>query len=180
VDRATLEGKRDHALLAAMVGTGLRGVSLARADRADLTVRGGRSVLAYQGKGRSGKDALKPLEGWVLDALADYLTARGGDGELALFAGIGNRNRGRLSVDRIRRIVSARLDAAGVRREGIEPHSLRHTFATLAFLNGADKSAVQVALDHSSPETTEVYLHGQERLRGEAEAAVSRALGMGS
>src|SRR5262245_4783082 len=171
VDRSTLEGRRDYAILTLLLFTGRRGIELARADRADLLVRSGRKVLVYQGKGHAAKDAVAVLPTPVVGALADYLASRGEDGQPALFVGIGNRNRSRLAVDRIRRVVSRYLEAAGVKGAGISPHSLRHSFATFALLAGANVREVKAALDHASIETTEVYAHDADRLRGAAEEA---------
>lgn len=42
-------------------------------------------------------------------------------------------------------------------------HKLRHSFATNAVKHGAEVSALQRLLGHSSLQTTEQYLHAEER-----------------
>ena len=57
VDRSSLEGKRDHALLNLLIRTGLRDIEGARAIVGDPRQKGGEAVLRMPGKGRAGKDA---------------------------------------------------------------------------------------------------------------------------
>ena len=52
--------------------------------------------------------------------------------------------------------VSARR--AGITKP-IHPHTLRHSFATHLFDNGADLPVVQTLLGHTDPRQTMVYLH---------------------
>ena len=66
-------------------------------------------------------------------------------------------NRGtRLSVRRIQSIVRGAARRAGVHKK-ISPHSLRHTWATLARNAGLPLDTVQLLLGHESPRTTEMY-----------------------
>ena len=65
-------------------------------------------------------------------------------------------NRGtRLSVRRIQSIVRGAARRAGVHKK-ISPHSLRHTWATLARNAGLPLDTVQLLRGHESPRTTEL------------------------
>jgi integrase/recombinase XerD len=67
-------------------------------------------------------------------------------------------NRGtRLSVRRIQSIVRGAARRAGVHHKRISPHTMRHTWATLARNAGLPLDTVQLLLGHESPRTTEIY-----------------------
>ncbi|MBQ7606779.1 MAG: hypothetical protein IJU76_02205 [Desulfovibrionaceae bacterium] len=79
IDRSTLKGLRDYALLAVMVTTGLREISTVRANVEDMRALGDVVVLYYQGKGHDERveyvKLAEPFEG----AVREYLRSRGGD-----------------------------------------------------------------------------------------------------
>ncbi|HEX6288083.1 MAG TPA: tyrosine-type recombinase/integrase [Herpetosiphonaceae bacterium] len=54
--------------------------------------------------------------------------------------------------------------AQQARRTKVTPHSLRHTFVTLALKGGASLSKVQAAARHADPKTTMRYAHDQDAL----------------
>jgi integrase len=85
--------------------------------------------------------------------LAKILAAHVGrrtDGPLFMAAGR------RLSTRQIQRIVTARVQEAGVTKP-ITAHSLRHSFATRLYNQTGDIRLVQQALRHTHVTTTEVY-----------------------
>ena len=59
----------------------------------------------------------------------------------------------------------------------ITPHSLRHTFATLATERGADLDDLQDAMGHADPRTTRRYQRSARRLERDPAHLVSAALG---
>ncbi len=167
IDRTSEAGKRDYAMASLMVRNGLRIIELQRANVGDLETRQGRKILRVRGKGRDEKDEFTILAEPTEEALLDYLASRGDPrDDQPLFVGVGGRNRGRrLTRWTIRQRVTNYLKAAGVKRERVTPHSLRHSFITLAIEGGATIEEAQIAARHRSIETTRRYFHEHDRLQ---------------
>ncbi len=171
VDRHTLMGKRDFAIMNLMARNGLRVIEITRANIADLENRRGRQILRIWGKGRDERDEFVVLTEPTVQALEDWLAMRN---EVkpsdALFVGVRARNKGRrLTTRQINRIINRYLVKAGLKTEKISPHSLRHSFVTLAIQSGASIIEAQIAARHRSIETTRVYFHEHDRLESPTE-----------
>lgn len=83
-----------------------------------------------------------------------------------------NKSGARLSQRRIQLIVRKYALAAGIDAR-VYPHLLRHTFATHLLDGGAELRVVQELLGHSSPNTTQIYLHvTEERQRSVIESSI--------
>lgn len=175
MDRSTLEGRRDYALLNLLVRTGLRTVEVARAQVQDVRQESGQAVLWIQGKGRDDKDDFVLLVEDTLQPLRDYLAARGpASAEEPLFSSHSDRNRGQgLTTRSISRIVKQALQAVGLDSERLTAHSMRHTAITLAAAGGASLHQVQAMARHSDPKVTMVYFHNLERVKAGAERYIS-------
>lgn len=178
IDRATLKGKRDFAIISLMLTTGLRTVSIAAADIADLKTAGDSPALYYRGKGHDEKSVYVKLAPPVEDAIRDYLTARAEkDSSAPLFVSGSNRNGAeRMTTRSISRIVKTALIAAGLDSDRLTAHSLRHTAATQNILNGASLEETQQLLNHSRISTTMIYSHALERSRNNSEVRIAKAL----
>lgn len=167
-DTSTDSGVRDAAILYLMLYTALRGVSLYRADLADLKTEFGRLVLMYQGKGHEEKEDAAIIPAAAEGALRDYLAVRGSEPG-PLFMSLSDRSRGgRLTLSSYRRIVKEYFRAAGVHGNKTT-HSLRHTAITKAIRSGVPLVKVMSMAGHASSDTTLIYFHETDRLTDPAE-----------
>lgn len=179
INENTVSGLRDYALIALMLTTGLRTRSIVLADLADIRTLGEQTVLYYQGKGHEEKADFVKLSEPVLKAIQRYIAARGGEPapQEPLFASAAHRNTGeRMTTRSISRIVKNALRAAGLESDRLTAHSLRHTAATLAMLNGASLQEVQQLLGHKSINITMVYLHTLERANNSSTDKITAAI----
>lgn len=171
VDDSTVLGKRDVAIMHLMLYAGLSGIEIVRADVEDLeqTLMG--PFLRVQGKGRTGKDEQVPVDDRVYEAVQTYLEARGRHRpEDPLFVSHGHRSKGsRLNTRSLRSRINKHLEEAGLKREGISPHSLTHTAALLWLNQGMDVEEVKERMRHGTLETTMIYFRRQGLLNRDPE-----------
>lgn len=178
IDRSSLRGLRDYALLILMITTGLREISVIRADVEDMRPAGDSAALYHRGKGRSDKTEYVKIAAPVEEAIRHYLNTRGDYTPSApLFCSISNRNGGgRLTTRSISRIAKTRLFEADLRSNRLTAHSLRHTAATLNLLNGGTVEETQQLLGHRNINTTMIYAHAMERVNNNSEERIARAI----
>lgn len=170
-DQRKLMGLRDFVLLALLVFTGMRRAEICALNRGDLKVEGKKIVLFIWGKGgRQRKSFIKDPE--LVLALERYFKMVGNldkpDEPMFYRAkyswALGPR---RITTSTIRFCVRRYVKQAGIKKR-ISPHSLRHTFCTLAMQSGADLATVQALAGHRSISTTSRYLHTNEELMEKA------------
>ena len=178
IERDTLTGKRDYAIMALMTSCGLRCVEVARANMEDMRTAGDSAALYLQGKGRDERTEYVKLAEPVEAAIRDYLKARGkAEGKEALFTSTSNNNAGQaLTTRSISGIVKSHMRAAGFNSERLTAHSLRHTAATLNLMNGGSVQETQQLLRHSNIGTTMIYAHNLERAANNSEARIAAAI----
>jgi integrase/recombinase XerD len=171
-------GLRDVAMLEILYGAGLRVTELVTLALSAIDRRG--QLLRVIGKGR--KERVVPMGDVAGEALDVYLSeARPillgdrSDRDHAVFL----TRRGKTMT---RQNFFARLKRhatnAGIARERVSPHVLRHAFATDLLEGGADLRAIQSMLGHADLSTTEIYTHvSRARLRETVEARHPRGSG---
>lgn len=166
IDRDSVDGLRDYAIINLLMRTGLRTIEAQRANIEDIRQRGGQSLLYIQGKGRDSKDDFVILTPATLEPIQQYLIARGrADQSAPLFVSHGNRSKGgHLTTRSISRIVKETMRAAGIDSERLTAHSLRHTAVTFALYGGATPQEVQQMARHSNINTTLIYAHNIDRI----------------
>lgn len=163
-DARTLKGKRDRALLAILIGCGLR-----RSEARALTVnsiqqRDGRWVIPdLIGKGNRIRTVQVPA--WVKVALDIWLEASALT-EGRIFRSI-NRG-GRMWGEGICEWVihwTVRQYAKQLGLGALAPHDLRRTCAKICKDRGGNLEQIQLMLGHASVQTTEAYLGTKQNLR---------------
>ena len=81
-------------------------------------------------------------------------------GASPLFVATGNRSKGkRIAATTISTMLKGAMKEAGFNSERLTAHSLRHTAGTNAMQLTGDLYTTQQYMRHSSPATTEIYLH---------------------
>lgn len=153
---------RDRALIGLMLRTGLRASEARTALAEDLDTTGGHAILFVTGKGGQRERVKVPPD--VLADLRRWLDhAQIATGLIFRRVNMGTINQqGALSKEGFRQMLHARFAAANL--TGLVPHSLRHTFITLAIKGGASLPKVQMAARHRNPTTTMRYAHDLDGL----------------
>ena len=155
---------RERAILAVLLGGGLRVAEAANLRVSDIfeDMDGGVAIMVRQGKGN--KDRVVPIGSEVDQLLRRYLVASGrylGDeGPLFLASDRGavGRNKVGLTTRTMSRLVREMAIAAGISAKRVTCHSLRHTYATRILRAGGNVVAVAKLLGHSSIVTTQRYV----------------------
>ena len=160
-NRSTLKGKRDHCILALLVGCALRRRELANLEFEEIQLREGRWVIAdLRGKGGRVRTIAVPL--WVKQAVNAWMTAAGVEkGKLLRSVNkAGKLKRDHLNDGAIWSVVEFCAKEIGIEHFGA--HDLRRTCAKLCRKNGGDLEQIKFLLGHSSIQTTERYLGSEQ------------------
>jgi integrase len=156
-DRGTLRGLRDAALLALLLGTGVRRSEAAGLRVEHLQQREGRWVIVDL-LGKGGRVRSVPIAAWVKAAVDRWLSGAGiSDGYVLRPVNKGSR----VSC---KPMTPAGIYSALLTYANLAPHDLRRTFAQLARKGDAPIEQIQMSLGHASVQTTERYLGTRQNL----------------
>jgi integrase/recombinase XerD len=145
---------RFKAMLELMYAAGLRVSELVNLEEAQLDLDMG--FVKVFGKG--GKERLVPINNRAVSSLKRYLESkRKKYPNLTRYLFIGNRSKPISRVAFWYQLKKA-ARAAGLTKP-LNPHMLRHSFATHLLSGGADLRAVQEMLGHADISTTQIYTH---------------------
>jgi integrase len=162
-DITTVAGLRDRAILAVLLGCGLRRSEVAALTFAHVQQRDGRWCIVDL-VGKHGRVHTAPMPAWVKIAI-DAWTSASGVTTGYVFRPV-NRA-GSITSDRLgEKVVWQMLKrhAAEVGVPGIAPHDLRRTCAKLCRAAGGELEQIQLLLGHASVQTTERYLGTRQDL----------------
>jgi integrase len=170
----TRKGKRDRAMLALLVGCGLRRAELLGLNVEDVQQREGRWVIPdLCGKGNRIRTV--PVPAAVKARVDDWLAAAAiKEGKIFRPVNKGDRVTGEAIGDEkaVWQMVLKYAKATALGK--LSPHDLRRTCAKLCRKAGGDLEQIQLLLGHASIQTTERYLGTDQNLT----AAVNDALGL--
>jgi integrase/recombinase XerD len=157
-DQGTWTGRRDHAMLALTIQTGLRISELTALTRADITLTAGANVHTV-GKGR--KERRTPLVPSTIAILSAWLRQHPGAPEDPLFPTTTGRLLSRDAVEHrlARHLVSAGARCPSINAKHVTMHTLRHTAAMRLLIAGNDITVIALWLGHEQVATTNIYLH---------------------
>lgn len=159
--------RRDRALLALALQTGLRVSELTGLNCADLHL-GDHPVVQCIGKGR--KQRFTPLERNTIAVLRAWLKERNGHASEPLFP---TRKGTPMSRDAVERIVKKYAKVGSVAEptlatKRVSPHVLRHTAAVELARAGTPQLVLALWLGHESPDTTRIYVEADLAIKERA------------
>ena len=144
---------RDYAILMLFLNCGIRRSELVGLNMTDVY----EDRIRVVGKGNKerfvyfGTACRKAIEAYLEERNKIVLTDN-----RALF---GSRDRNRISVSAVHRLVKKALLQAGLDPDQFSAHKLRHTAATMMLSGGVDVKTVQEVLGHENLNTTQIYTH---------------------
>jgi site-specific recombinase XerD len=162
-DVTTTKGLRDRAILAVLLGCGLRRSEVAALTIGHIQQRDGRWCIVDL-LGKHGRVRTIPMPTWVKVAINAWTSAAGScDGPVFRSMNRGDQAYATgLSEKVVWQLLQGYATVAGV--PGIAPHDLRRTCAKLCRAAGGQLEQIQLLLGHASVQTTERYLGTKQDL----------------
>lgn len=146
---------RDRAIIALLLGCGLRRDEAATLKWEQLKIRDGRALIGDL-IGKGGRVRTVPIPLWadlIINEWSNWVKKEGNVLRSIKENGVIN---GSLSDSGIWLIIKSRAARLGIK---LSPHDLRRTFAKLSRKGGATMESIQGALGHASVQTTEKYVN---------------------
>ena len=150
-------GLRDKAMLETLYATGMRVSELVSIKLNDLNLQTG-YIVTY---GKGSKERIVPLGETATTYIKQYI-----DSARPIL--LKQRKSEHLFItSRAKRLTRQAFWAmikryallAGIFRDKVKPHTIRHSFATHLLERGADLRSIQTMLGHSDISTTQIYTH---------------------
>jgi site-specific recombinase XerD len=162
-DVTTNKGLRDRAMLAILLGCGLRRSEVAALTLKHIQQRDNRWCIVDL-VGKHGRVRTIPVPTWVKVAVDAWTSAAGlTEGHVLRPVGRGDRVLGeRMTEKVVWQLLQPYAVAAGV--PGIAPHDLRRSCAKMCRAAGGELEQIQLLLGHASVQTTERYLGTKQDL----------------
>ncbi len=147
---------RDITIVLILLNTGMRCSALWKLNVEDLDFENKRLVITDKGS----KVITYDISDELIECIRKWLKVRetilNGVDEDALFV---SSQKTRLDQSVIRKTI--KKYSSSIEGKNISPHKLRATFGTQVYKNTNDIYLTQMAMNHSSPKVTEMYIRGQ-------------------
>jgi integrase/recombinase XerD len=154
IDRSSVVGRRDYAVLLLLARLGIRASEVAMLDLDDIDWEEG--ILSVRGKG--GQRTELPLPTDVGQAVAEYLqSGRPASPIRRVFLRARAPIRGFIGPCAICSIVQHAIQRSGVAAPTFGAHQFRHGLATEMLRHGASLGEIGEVLGHRHPQTTKIY-----------------------
>jgi len=169
-DQQTWTGRRDHALLAMTVQTGLRIGEICSLTCDDIHL-GASPHIACTGKGR--RQRITPLTRATVATMTAYLAERRTRPGSALFCGPHGQPLSRDALEHrlARHLTTATTTCPSLAGKHVTMHTLRHTAAMNLLTAGVDVTVIALWLGHADTHSTDAYLHADMAIK---QAAIDR------
>jgi site-specific recombinase XerD len=161
----TQKGRRDKAILAVLLGGGLRRMEAVKLRLCDVMVSEKGTPYLVLRTTKSGKDSRQAIPVWAFECVQDWMNDRrnaGGKPEEPLFVSFTGRkikeHKLTFSDKTVSRIVKRACEKVGLDPKDYSPHSLRATYGSRLDAAAAPLQDIQRAMRHASPNTTIKYL----------------------
>lgn len=144
---------RDKAMMELMYSCGLR-----LSELADLNIKSIQADNQLRVIGKGSKERLLPIGKVAIEVLAVWLKIRlqlASSDEPALFVSMRQTRLGTRQIAKRMKLWAKRQNL----EQSVNPHKLRHSFATHVLESSSDLRGVQELLGHANLSTTQVYTH---------------------
>jgi len=157
IDRASLLGKRDYAIILIGARLGLRGADIAQLKFDNLDWDNDQIRLTHSKTTDAG---IYPIFPDIGNAIIDYIQNARPESEEPFIFLKAKPSQGALNGYSVAALVRRAFLNAGVNTEGhrFGSHSLRHSVSTQMLANGVRLEVISAVLSHVNPESTRNYL----------------------
>ncbi|MCU7712606.1 tyrosine-type recombinase/integrase [Priestia sp. JV24] len=149
----TFIGVRDYTIIMLLVETGVRANELIGINVEDINFSNG---LIRIRNAKSYRERLVPIQSKMKDQLRKYLNIRGEAITDALFVTLDGTS---ISKRQVQSRITGCARKAKITDVRVSCHTLRHTFAKLCVMNGANAFQLQAILGHTTLDMTKVYVN---------------------
>ena len=166
IDTSSCLGIRDYCVYGFMYGLGLRVGEVHSMKKHDIDLKNKKVTVT----GKGNRERTLQLTDEMIEIITDWLAVRGkflnSDISDNLFISKkGNPLAIRTMEDNFKKIIEASTINVNF---NVTPHTLRHSFASHLNDEGVDILVLQKILGHSTPRSTEIYIHPSEKKVREA------------
>ncbi len=146
---------RDTAIISLLLNTGIRVSELTNLKVGDFEdIHGNSFYIKITRKG--GDESRLPVSPKVAESIKRYLSKRNAKMDEPLFL---SRKGNWIRQNTIYWLVRSYLERAGIKKDKMGPHVLRHTVGTSLRAKGFDLVTIQRLLGHKKLETTSIYIN---------------------